>query len=298
MSNLSQFKRQLLIIRKVQRNNQKNVFPSLEDLRNYLEKEEIEVSEITLKRDVRDIRSDFGIDLEYSKKERGYYINSDIENDSVLQGALEFFEILTSLNRDGGMPDFVLPEKRKAKGTEHFYHLMKAIENKEKVSFTYTKYDSEQQTNPIVSPHFIKESRGRWYLIANEENKTDFKSYALDRMSDVFTTREKYRKRLPKKLIEEKYKDCFAMFTSEKKPENVILSFDKRDGNYINSYPIHHSQKTEIKKDKVFVYLKIKITLDFIMELMSRAWSVEVIEPVSLRETLHNYFKEATKRNK
>lgn len=298
MSNLLQLKRQILIIRKIQRENERDVYLSLDDLLNYLENEDMIVSVPTIKRDIRDIKGLFGIDLEYSKKERGYYINSDIENDSVLQTALESFEILTSLNRDGGMPDFVISEKRKAKGTEHFSVLMKAIEKKDKISFTYTKYDSEQQTNPIVSPHFIKESRGRWYLIANEENKTDFKSYALDRMSTVFTTGEKYKKRFPKSLIEDKYKNCFAMFTLDNDPENVVLSFDKRDGNYINSYPIHHSQKTEIKNNRVFVYLKIKITLDFIMELMSRAWSVEVIEPISLRETLHNYFKEATKRNK
>jgi hypothetical protein len=33
------------------------------------------------------------------------------------------------------------------------------------------------------------------------------------------------------------------------------------------------------------------------MELMSRSWSVEVIAPLSLRQKLHEIYKEAMERN-
>ena len=76
-----------------------------------------------------------------------------------------------------------------------------------------------------------------------------------------------------------------------------MLSFDNRDGNYIETMPIHHSQKLRREKDRTIVELFIHITLDFIMELMSRSWSLEVIEPELLRHQVRAIFKEAAKRN-
>lgn len=298
MSNNNQFLRQLLIIRKIQTDNSKNIFPSIEDLISYLKKENIERSILTIKRDFSSIRADLMIDLEFDRKEKGYFINSKIEDSSIVQTALESFEILSSINRDGRMPEFIISEKRKSKGTEYFYLIMKAIEEKSRITFRYQKYDSNIVTEPIVEPHAIKESRGRWYLLAVEKGEVEIKAYALDRISRIRENGGNFKKRIGREIIEKKYDDCFAMFTSNEPAQKVVLSFDKRDGNYINSFPIHHSQKTEYRNDNVIVTLDIKITLDFIMELMSRAWSLEVIEPISLRNQLHEIFKKASERNK
>lgn len=298
MSNNNQFLRQLLIIRKIQSDNSKSIFPSVNDLINYLKKEDIERSVLTIKRDFLSIRVDLMIDLEFDRKEKGYFISSKIEDNSVIQTALESFEILSSINRDGRMPEFIISEKRRSKGTEHFYLIMKAIEEKSKITFKYQKYDSDAKTEPIVEPHAIKESKGRWYLLGVAKGEYEIKAYALDRIIEIDEVAENFKKRIDRGIIEKKYDACFAMFTSNEPAQKVVLSFDKRDGNYINSYPIHHSQKTESKNDNVIVTLNIKITLDFIMELMSRAWSLEVIEPISLRNQLYEIFKNASERNK
>lgn len=297
MSNKNQIQRQLLIIRKVTNDGRNGMFPSIADLLSHLKKRDIITSKLTIRRDFETIRTDFKIDLEYSAKERGYFIESKIENDSLVEFALENFEISSSLNQDGGLPSFVIPEKRKSKGTEHFYILSKFIENKNIISFTYQKYDNKTVSNPIVSPQAIKESRGRWYLLAVPQNEKEIKSYGLDRIKDITVTDSHFSKRIDINEIEKKYADCFAMFTTEATAEKVVLSFDERDGDYISSYPIHHSQQIDHQDNRVIVSLNIKITLDFIMELMSRAWSVEVLEPISLREELHRYFTEATLRN-
>jgi predicted DNA-binding transcriptional regulator YafY len=297
MSNTNQLQRQLLIIRKVLNDGRNGKYPSIPHLLSYLEKQEIAISIPTIKRDFACIKADFKIDLEYSAKEAGYYIDSKIEHDSAIELALENFEILSSLNQDGGLPSFVIPEKRKSKGTEHFYILSKYIENRNVISFNYHKYDSETVTNPVVLPQAIKESRGRWYLLAVPQNETEIKSYGLDRIEDVSANGNRFPKRIEISELEQKYRDCFAMFTIDTPAEKVVLSFDERDGNYIASYPIHHSQTIEHIDGRVIVGLNIKITLDFIMELMSRSWSIQVLEPISLREELHRYFTEAMLRN-
>ena len=67
--------------------------------------------------------------------------------------------------------------------------------------------------------------------------------------------------------------------------------------NYINSFPIHHSQVIENIENGVRVTLKLKTTPDFIMEIMSRAWSLKVIKPVSLQLEITEILKDALLRN-
>lgn len=298
MSKINQLQRQLLIVRKVINDGREEKFPSIYNLISYLERHNFIISIPTIKRDFACIKADFKVDMEYSEKERGYFIETKLETNSIIQFALENFEILSSINRDGGMPEFVIPEKRKAKGTEHFYILTKCIEAKRIITFKYHKYETNTITQPNVAPQAIKESRGRWYLLGIPKNETGIKSYGLDRMGEIQETGEYFKKRLDVEIIEKHYTDCFAMFTSTEESQKVVLSFDERDGSYISSFPIHHSQRIEHENNLIIVTLNIKITLDFIMELMSRAWSIEVLEPQSLREELHRYFTEASKRNK
>lgn len=302
MPNFNQLRRQLLIIRKIEDDNRKGKYPSIEALQVYLERmspdgDKSGLSVPNIKRDFLDIRTDFKIALEYSKKERGYFIEYKTANDSIMKKALESFEILNSINMDGGLPEFVIPESRKPTGTEHFYTLLKSIESKSHVTFKYHKFESNSITKPVIAPYAIKESRERWYLLGTPKGEKEIKSYGLDRMEEVDVTGEYYYARIDRDTIEKKYTDCFAMFTSDEEPQKVVLSYDERDGNYIKSFPIHHSQKIEIQNNRIVVTLNIKITLDFMMELMSRAWSIEVIEPLSLRQDMRNYFKGASERN-
>jgi len=252
---------------------------------------------ITFRRDISAIKK--LVPLDYCKKRKGFSLDADaIYTNPFLETALESFEILSSLNADGGLPKYVIPEKRNPAGTEYFIFLARCISNKEYVCFDYFKFDEEQNSSPVVAPYALKSSRGRWYLLGRPEGEQGIKAYGLDRISNPAGMGKRYRERVSAEEIVKLYEDCFAMFNTEKAGQDVVLAFDRRDGNYIKSYPIHPSQKTEDKQDGVIVHLRIKITPDFIMELMSRAWSVRVIAPESLRKELHRIFSGAVKRNK
>jgi len=304
MSQTSSITRKLLMIRKIQSDNKKGLYPSLGDLVNYVTDElqrreiiDVGLSNLTFKRDIKEIKKYFDIPLVYNRKLKGYEIDKDYENDSIIETILEAFEILSSLGGDGGMPDYVIPEKRKSKGTEHFTFLLSCIKNNEIVTFSYFKYDSNTTTKPIIAPYALKESRQRWYLLGIPEGKTDIRAYGLDRISTLNSIERRFKKQISIDEIIEKYVNCFAMFSSTEEAQEIILSYDQRDGNYIKSFPMHHSQKVEDKGNKVIVSLYLKIELDFIMELLSRSWSVEVIEPLTLRAEFKRIFKEASLRN-
>ena len=65
-------------------------------------------SKRTLQRDIREIRNTFGIDIEYSKKAKGYFISqSDMEYMN-FQRMIEAFDMFTSLNLAQDLTPFIL----------------------------------------------------------------------------------------------------------------------------------------------------------------------------------------------
>lgn len=305
MAKTSALLRQVLLIRKIEKENASGNFPTLVALMHHVVKElsirsveEFGSSELTFKRDIRQITDYFGTPISYDRKEKGYFIEKDYQNDALFQTVLESFEILTSIGNDGGMPNYIIPEKRKSSGTEHFSLLQNCIKECEIVSFDYFKYDSETTSHPKVKPYALKESQRRWYLIGTTETDSNIRAYGLDRMSNLNISGNKFKKTLTISEIIQKYEDCFAMFSSEEQAQKIILTYDRRDGNYIKSFPIHHSQKIEKEEENRLTFsFFLKIEPDFLMEILSRTWSVEVIEPLTLRKKLELIFTEAKKRN-
>ncbi len=63
----------------------------------------------------------------------------------------------------------------------------------------------------------------------------------------------------------------------------MVLKFTARQGQYIKSLPLHHSQTIiEDSKEALTIQLKVHITYDFIMELLCFGAAVKVLEPASL----------------
>jgi len=233
------------------------------------------------------------LSIDYNYLNKGYSIPVNEQQDPLVDQLMENIDLL-HIGIDGGLPEFVQPEKRRSRGTEHLLPLKNAITNNKNVQFKYKKFYPNVIESKSVQPYMLKESRGRWYLLGLDQNKNP-KAYGLDRINELEVQDKTFRKNIGIDW-NEMYKYSFAMFTDQP-VENVVLSFDQRDGNYIEAMPIHSSQTITRQEERVIVKLKIRITLDFIMELMSRSWSVEVIAPLRLRQELHDIYKGAMKRN-
>ncbi|MFY8187675.1 MAG: helix-turn-helix transcriptional regulator [Flavobacterium sp.] len=261
--------------------------------------EPFEYVEITFKRDLKDIRSNFNIEIIYDRKDNLYKLDSLKYDDLRLDLMLNSFKVYTTLLGFDTFPEHIIPENRKSNGLEHFGYISDAIFEKKYLEFDYFKFDTNLKVRKIVKPIALKESKNRWYLIGSYENNEGIRAFGLDRISGICMIDQKFKKTPEIEFIHSYYKDSFAMF-SEGDVEKVVLSFDKTDGNYINSYPIHPSQKIEFDQstDRYFITLLIKVTSDFMMELMSRAWSLEVLEPLSLRKKVAAIFYEAYQKNK
>ena len=67
----------------------------------------------------------------------------------------------------------------------------------------------------------------------------------------------------------------------------------------MKTLPLHHSQQI-LSEDEtgITVKLRLRITNDFVMELLSRSRSVEVVAPHTLRTRLYDTLRQAAERNK
>lgn len=253
------------------------------------------VSLRTFQRDLNNIRSLFGIDIQYDASQKVYYIEYD-EKSEVSERILEAFDTFNALNITDRLSQYIHFEKRKPQGTENLYGLLHAIKNKLQIKFSYQKYWEEELTNRHVEPYALKEFKNRWYLMAKDLINNKIRTFALDRLTDLEITKTHFLSDNGFQ-VSEHFKHCFGILgPNADKPQTVVLSFDSFQGKYIKSLPIHESQEIVIDNKKVLqIKLKLFITYDFIMELMSHGSNVKVIEPESLKNELKNNFKKSLK---
>ncbi len=275
---------------------------SFEEINDYLEREseikdiELSISKRTFQRDLNEIRGIFNVDIQYNPTQKVYFI-SQVDKSEVTDRMLEAFEMFNALNINDALSRFVIFEKRKPQGANHFHGILHSIKNRLMVNFSYHKYEEDVTVQRAVEPHALKEFKGRWYLIARDVQDGYIKTFGLDRVSELDITKKKFS--WPEQFNpNDLFINYFGIVNSSKsKPQKIVLSFDSLQGKYIKSFPLHQSQETLLdNEDEMRISLKLHITYDFEMELMSYGERVKVISPVSLRRKLLKRYQEALDR--
>jgi len=254
---------------------------------------EIGFSKRTFQRDIKEISNIFGIDIEYSKSVGGYFINQGELENLNFQRMMETFDVFNSLRLAQNLSPYILLEKRRPQGTENLYGLLHAIKNRFKIKFSYQKFWEDEIGERNTEPYALKEFKNRWYILAKESGDSKVKTFALDRMSDLEITSDKFA--LPPAYnVEDIYRHCFGIISpNNKDPQDIVLSFDPIQGKYIKTLPLHETQQILIdNEDELQIKLHLHATHDLIMELLSFGANMKVLKPKSLA----NEIKAAHKR--
>lgn len=297
--------RYVLLVKKLKQ----NPYSSLEEIEKFLETEfaymrtkednlELAFSKRTLQRDIREIKNLFGIDIVYSRLEKGYFIAETDFEDMNFQRMMEAFDVFNSLNMANDLRPFIHLENRQPQGTEHLYGILHAIKFNFRIEFAYKKFIDDESSRRMVEPLALKEFKQRWYLIAYDKKDHSIKSFGLDRMWDLSVRQDKFRR--PENLnINDSYKHCFGIISpNEAEPREIILSFVPLQGKYIKSLPLHESQRILVNDKKEFrISLKLFITHDFVMELLSYGEDMVVIKPKTLANKIRDIHKKAALRH-
>ena len=301
MSKRGYISRYLLILKKLK----VKPYSTYEELQTYIENQfdylqmqddnlQIGFSKRTLQRDIKEIRNVFGIDIEYSKSQKGYFISQNENENMNFQRMMEAFEMFNSLNLAQDLTPFIHLEKRRPQGTENLYGLLHAIKNRLQIKFTYQKFWEEESSQRLVEPYALKEFKNRWYIMAKDSKDNNIKSFALDRLTNLEITNLNYQ--YPDNYsIEQSYRYCFGIISpNDEEPQDIILSFDPFQGKYIKTLPLHDTQQVLVDNDEEMkIKLKLCLTHDLVMELLSFGDNLKVIEPKSLADQIKQAHEKA-----
>ena len=253
------------------------------EIQEYLSNNDVsEYSIRTFQRDKDDIDFLWGIEIKFNRKERIYEINEELSDDKFDRIA-ESFHVVNALNQSNSLSKFIFLEQRRPKGTEYFHGILHAIQNNLAITFQLNSYWSKPTQRRCV-PKAIKEAQNRWYLIGYDLDRKDFRNYGLDRISNFEITTSK--KQTPNINVQEYYTNAIGIET-QGEPQSIILKIDNTQKKYLQSLPLHHSQKIFEERESYFkIELFLYLNFDFRMELLKLGSLCEVLEPIHFRNEM------------
>lgn len=286
--------RQHLIIRRLKRKPS-----SFNELQEYMEQEseirgyDLTMSIRTFKRDRDSILSTYGIEIIYNHSLKEYIIDDSFSAD-VDERIMEAFDLIDTFKINQDLSKFVRFEKRKAIGSEHMLGILHAIKNRLLLHFGYHKYAEVQQSSRAVHPYLLKEFKNRWYLLAKDIKDQKMKTFALDRITYIDIKQTGF---IPDNEFNADtfFQNSFGIERNTNDVlSDVILSFTPFQGKYLKSMPLHHTQEIMLDNEQELrIKLKIYLTHDFLLELLSLGANVRVIAPNILIDQLKEHYTKA-----
>ncbi|MDE6490191.1 MAG: WYL domain-containing protein [Muribaculaceae bacterium] len=239
----------------------------------------------------------FQINIGYDPRTFEYFIEADdIHNESMTNWLLNSAAMNNVLSDSRRVADRIFLENIPS-ARAHLPLIIEAIKDPRVIRFTYQPFS---RVNPspgiMLEPYLLKIFRQRWYVAGRNVKENVVKTYALERMSDVNLLSDRFS--FPEDFDPESYfNDSFGIMVDRSEVRDVAIRTDKRQAKYFRALPLHHSQREMVHDDFSIFRYRIRLTQDFVQELLSYGPRVTVLEPpelramitTSLRETLAAY---------
>ena len=291
-------RRHLCIIRAVQ---PPFVYPSREKLFELLREDGVpDYSESSFERDKKDIKKDYGIYIKHHKRRNGYYINLNEDDEDITdfkafvqllerRERLEFVnQTLKGLQESGRY--LQLEKNPHFSGIDHLPKLWEALRAQRVISFGYSAY--AQTTTPVhtrlIEPGLLFEYKNRWYLDGWDINKNDVRTFGLDRMTQLQLTDKHISQNRSHEYRAMRQHVIGVNSAPDNAPVRVVLRLTALQANYLQSLPLHPSQRPlpQTSPDYVDFELRVVLNKELEIEILGMGEAVEVLEPTELRETI------------
>ena len=237
----------------------------------------------------------FGIiiecDLEHGYK---YFIsNPEVINDDTIEGwMLSTLTVNVILSDSASLRNRILLENVPA-GEEYLQTIILALKTNRRLNITYQRFGCESYEK-TVSPYALKLFRQRWYILTYTGRH--MATYALDRMLSMEISDETFE--MPEDFSPEAYfADYYGITTDDTPMAHVVIRAYGNLPNYLRTLPLHTSQKeTEHTDEYTDFSYDIRPSVDFVLALISYSDGIEVLEPIELRQKIHDSFQASLER--
>lgn len=297
-------------------------------------KEELEVSEASIRRDIEFLRDRLGCPLEWDRSLRGYVIRDELaeggrfELPGVWFDSSEVFALLTMLHLVDGVQPGLLEEHigplrarlrsmlaegaKSAKSLEHklklihfaprkvepkhFQLVASALLESKRLNLQYWNRGRKEQTARIISPQQLVHYRENWVLDAWCHTRNALRTFALDAIESVRVLDE-VAVEVSHEAMQEHFRSGYGIFAGSAK-HIARLKFTSERAQWVDKERWHHEQKSYYLEDHSYV-LEVPYSNDqeLVMDLLRHSPEVEVLEPQELRQKLHAALCAAANKN-
>lgn len=174
------------------------------------------------------------------------------------------------------------------KGIEYLSSLYHAIKNKTVLCIEYQDFNAPEPYTLTLHPYFLKQYNNRWFLLGlNTSTQVPTWNLAIDRIKRITESADSY---IVNSLID--WADYFDDIIGVTKmqdaaAEDILLYFYGVTGKYIESKPLHGSQKSRWV-DETTLEVKLHLIINFELErlILSYGSHVKVASPEKLKTTI------------
>jgi len=243
------------ILKYLDEQNAREFYPKTKDILSYINaslSDEDKKAERTINRYLNDVQEVFDVSInKKSGSKSGYIIDKELSADlNEIYKAIQLFERASlfhkTLSRSSKALRYFSFDTLNFQGLDKIDTIVKAISNRNLIEITHKRFDTNLVSTREVEPHLIKEYLNRWYLIAFDLSKNDFRTFGLDRLVDVKILKKKFKKHRTEE-VKERFEQTIGLVYTP--PQKVILTFETRQGRYFRANPWHPNYKV-LKDDK------------------------------------------------
>jgi len=273
--------------------------------------------------DIKFMESDQGwsIPLERHKDERKVYYRYSDPNFSISNAPLNEAEVsqisaaISVLSRFAGAPQFEwvqelipvlkdrfdlktsshevisLESNIDLKGLDHLTPLYDAIVKEQVLEIEYQDFKSASAFRFTFHPYYLKQYNNRWFVIGlNEDQNISTWTVALDRIQAIHYVTNDYIS------SDTDWNDYFSDIIGVTRPvgtelERVELKVTKEQAPYLETKPIHPTQKSKWENDKLIVEIEVIPNYELERVILGFGDSVTVKQPLWLKEKILKFIQ-------
>jgi predicted DNA-binding transcriptional regulator YafY len=170
------------------------------------------------------------------------------------------------------------------KGSNWFTVLFNGIIQKKVLSITYLTFNQEK-FNVIFHPYYLKQYNSRWFVFGlNEENNRPTTNFALDRIEEIIETNITYINSETNWI--EFFSDMIGVSRESETIEKVELLFSSSRGKYVETKPLHETQRSKWSEDGLYVKIDVIKNRELVQTILSFGSDVKVLSPKYLVEEI------------
>ncbi len=216
----------------------------------------------------------------------------DIDEDELKKWMLDSFSVGNLIGENLSLKDRILVDQIPS-GRDYLTTILEAMKENRVINMEYKAFKYDKAFKIPVEPYCVKLHENRWYMLGHNLSKDTIRLYGLDRIESIEITDQEYK--LPRNFSASEYfSNYFGIVADDEvKPERIVIRSNSDHTPYLKSLPLHHSQKlVEDNGEYADFELYLAPTYDFVMKLLQTGAMVEVLEPMSLRETIKGWISD------